>query len=262
MRFFLCLFAASLISIQSWADFDTAAKAYRLRNYTSAFQQFLPLAEQGDPRAQTVIAMMYKYGEAVEQDQEESFRWYGKAADQGYVPAQYVIGEMVAAGVGVEADKEKAIVWLSLAADAGFTKAIEKLADLKAGVESIKLSREEPIAWSQAWNLRLPDHVRYGMPESSPNETDREIYRVQLGAMKSLASAHRLWSIVRDPNKDLFEGLKPIYKSNPPGNQVIHRLQTGPFESLKTAKRFCEQLVDRGVTSGCLPVRSKNDSNS
>lgn len=260
----LALCASMLISTHLWADFESAADAYRLRNYASAYLQFLPLAEQGDPRAQTIIAMMYKFGEAVEQDKVESFKWYGKAAEQGYAPAQYLVGEMYANGFGVEIDRSKAIIWLSKAAAAGYAKADNKLAELKGRPEFINAQRDEPIPWSQAWNLRLPDDIRYGVPAPAPTKTEknRDIYRVQLGAMKSLASASRLWSIVRDPNKDLFKGLEPFFKSDLPHKRIKYRLQTGPFDSLLTAKQFCDQLLDRGVTTGCLPILPHDDANS
>lgn len=259
------MLAAIVISSQSWADFESAAEVYRQRDYTSAFRLFLPLAEKGDPRAQTVIAMMYKYGEATKQDVVESFKWYGKAAEQGYAPAQFQVGEMYNEGIGVAIDPGKALVWLSKAADSGFTKANDKLAELKTSLAVSE--KNEPKAWSQASHLRLPDDIRYGTAVAPANATDknselkiREIFRVQLGAMKSLASANRLWNAIRDRNRNLFEGLEPIYNSTMPGMRVLYRLQTGSFDSLRTAKQFCDQLIDRGVTTGCLPIQSSTDS--
>lgn len=261
------ILATIVLAAQSWADFESAAEVYRQRDYTSAFSLFLPLAEKGDPRAQTVIAMMYKYGEATKQDEMESFKWYGKAADQGYAPAQYQVGEMYTEGVGVEIDPAQAIIWLSKAADSGFAKADDKLAELKTSLTGSE--KNEPKALTQPWHLRLRDDIRYGTAVARINATDRnsdlnirEIFRVQLGAMKSLASANRLWNAIRDPNRDLFEGLEPIYKSTMPGTRVLYRLQTGSFDSLVTAKQFCDQLIDRGVTTGCLPVQPPTDSNS
>ncbi len=263
-HFLVPLISTILISASGWADFESAAETYRMRNYAAAFQQFLPLAEQGDRRAQTIIAMMYKYGEAVEEDKAESFRWYSKAAEQGYAPAQFQLGEMYAEGIGVERNLEMAIAWLSNAADGGFAKAAARLSELDAGGHEVA-AKKEPVPWSQPWNLRLPDDVRFGdkaaAPPTEPDEVT-DIYRVQLGAMRSLASANRLWSIIRDPNRDLFNGLEPIFKSSLPGTKVLYRLQTGPFDSILTAKRFCDQLMDRGVTTGCLPIYSSDDSNS
>ena len=180
IRVVALLIAAILIAAQSWAaqspaDFETAADAYRQRNYTAAFRQFLPLAEQGDSRSQMVIALMYKYGEGVDQDEAESFKWYARAADQGHAPAQFLLGEMYARGTGVEMDMQQAIVWLSKAADAGFAKAAEKLAELEAIPESIRSGRDEPVPWSRAWNLGLPDEIRYDGTVSSPPKDDRNI---------------------------------------------------------------------------------------
>lgn len=261
-RWLLPLTVTCLVSLQSWADFESAAEVYRMRDYAAAFEQFLPLAEQGDHRAQTVIAMMYKFGEAVKQDKLESFKWYSKAAEQGYPPAQFQVGEMYATGVGVEMDMAKAIAWLSRAADAGFGQANDRLSELNAGGRPAEPAREDPIPWSQAWNLRLPDDIRYGSAVSPPSKTEptREVYRVQLGAMKSLASANRLWHIVRDGHTDLFQGLEPVFKATRPGVPVLYRIQTGPFDSISAAGGFCSRLIARGLATGCLPIPADDNS--
>ena len=49
-------------------------------------------AEQGHADAQYRLALMYDYGEEVEQDYAQAFKWYQKSANQGYANAQYNIG--------------------------------------------------------------------------------------------------------------------------------------------------------------------------
>jgi cell division septation protein DedD len=161
-------------------------------------------------------------------------------------------------------DMQQSIVWLSKAADAGHTTAVAKLAELQAHPEALKSEPAEPMPWSQAWNLRLPDEIRYGPSGLSPREDDgnKEFYNVQLGTFESRASANRLWNTVRGPNTDLFEGLEAFLAGNPPGQQNTYQLRAGPFDSLHKAQRFCDQLVDRGVTTGCLPIRSTDNSKS
>ena len=46
-----------------FADFDSASQAYQNQDYRTAFAEFSELAEAGDARSQTVLAIMYKYGE-------------------------------------------------------------------------------------------------------------------------------------------------------------------------------------------------------
>ena len=51
-------------------------------------------AEKGDVNAQGRLATMYLHGRGVEQNYEESAKWYQKAADQGHPVAQNNLGNM------------------------------------------------------------------------------------------------------------------------------------------------------------------------
>ena len=59
-----------------------AEAAYERGDYRTAFTLWLPLAEQGSPRAQMNIARMYEKGEFVAQDSAMAMEWYRKAAEQ------------------------------------------------------------------------------------------------------------------------------------------------------------------------------------
>ena len=69
----LVVLLVPVLFIATWAsptrgDFESASAAYRNQNYAQAFDEFRKLAESGDPRAQSVLAIMYKYGEGVPLD--------------------------------------------------------------------------------------------------------------------------------------------------------------------------------------------------
>ena len=59
---------------------------------SEAAKWFLKAAEQGHPRAQLKIGLMYDKGEGVKQDPVEAAKWYRRAASQGYAPAQFNLG--------------------------------------------------------------------------------------------------------------------------------------------------------------------------
>jgi TPR repeat protein len=59
-----------------------AEQAYANGDYRTAFMLWLPLAEQGSPRAQMNVARMYEKGQYVAQDSAVAAEWYHKAADQ------------------------------------------------------------------------------------------------------------------------------------------------------------------------------------
>ena len=54
-----------------------------------AFQDLLPLAEQGHEGAQIRLALMFRNGWGVSKDVAEAEKWYRKAAEQGDSDAQY-----------------------------------------------------------------------------------------------------------------------------------------------------------------------------
>lgn len=63
-------------------------------DYETALREWRPLAEQGDPQAQTYVGRLYEYGLGVSQDSIEAMQWYRQAADQGYAPAQKAVGDL------------------------------------------------------------------------------------------------------------------------------------------------------------------------
>lgn len=254
MRFLARLLALLFAATTSLADFDSAADVYRAKDYVTAYREFSALAEQGDPRAQTVVALMHKYGEAVPQDLQAAFSWYMKAASAGYAPAQYNVGEMYADGVGVEPDREEAVKWLRKAAEAGFERANDKLAQLNAEPVLDGVHVDQSVPWSQTWNFRLPNDIRYEAPPADAVVPDHP-YRVQLGAMATRAGANRLWEELTTRYPELFRDVNPIIRLVENTERRIYRVQTGPFEDLRAARAFCDKLKQRRGDTGCLPLR-------
>ena len=86
MRWLKLLLVAFAISVagQAWAmPQPDAEEAYARGDYATAFRLWLPLAEQGSPRAQINIARLYERGEGVAQDKAAATEWYRKAEAQG-----------------------------------------------------------------------------------------------------------------------------------------------------------------------------------
>jgi TPR repeat protein len=237
-------------SLLARADFESASIAYRNQNYTQAFAEFSELAEAGDPRAQTVLAIMYKYGESVPLDYIKAYNWYHRAAVQGYPPAQYNVGIMLADGSGVDRDAAEAVKWLQKAADAGYERARDRIAEVTGDI-SLEPAIAEPIAWSKSWNLRLPNSIRDNLVEET--DSGLAVYRVQLGAMSTVTAAEHLWHQVSAGYESLFQDYQPVYRQTQAGNSSIFRLQVGPFDTEDSAERFCQQLRQLQKT-GCLVV--------
>ena len=234
------------------ADFESAVQHYRHRNYSEAFEEFTKLAEQGDARAQTVLALMHKFGEGTKKDSSRALELFHVAAQQGYAPAQFNIGSMYAEGIGVEVNMDVAMSWLRLAAEQGFSRAVEKLAEHYTGVNPTDSS--VTVSSTSDWNFRLPNSVRQITPDPDPKLSGNG-YQVQLGAMQTHTSATKLWKLLKQHHTDLLAFRDPIIHHDE--TRRIYRIKTGPFTNLADANRFCEEILSHSVQAGCLPIENE-----
>jgi TPR repeat protein len=68
-----------------WED---GMAAYNRGDYLPAIRLFRPLAEQGNPKAQSVLGVMYRRGQGVARDRARSFVWFSFAAARGDAKAK------------------------------------------------------------------------------------------------------------------------------------------------------------------------------
>jgi hypothetical protein len=104
-------------------DIDAGSAAYQRGNYAAAMRLLRPLADEGDARAQAVVALMYYHGRGVRQNDPEAAKWFRLAADQGDVAAQFNLGVMYSEGQGLPQDSTQAAEWYRLAADRNYAQA-------------------------------------------------------------------------------------------------------------------------------------------
>ena len=262
----LLLFSSLHAPFTPAADLVSASAAYRSQQYAEAFSQFRELAEAGDPKMQTILAMMYKYGEGVPADPASAFEWYLKAAHQGYPPAQFNVGYMLAQGVDIDEDRVQAVQWLERAASSGHQRASEHLALLTRARATLADGNDQrsstapensgPVTWSRNWNLRLPNEIRFH--DRAEVDLAIRVYRVQLGAMRSLAAAEALWQQLQNRSPSLLEPYQPTFSPaestlNGTALKTVYRLQIGPFDSAESASSFCQALTYQTEDpSGCL----------
>jgi len=76
--------------------------------YASSLKVWLPLAQEGDPKAQTYVGEIYEKGLGNTPDYQAAAIWYQKAASNGNASAQINLGNLYEQGLGVPKDKEKA----------------------------------------------------------------------------------------------------------------------------------------------------------
>ena len=91
-------------------------KAFKSGDNKTAFDKWLPLAEDNHKSSQFNLGVMYSLGKGVTKDLSKSFYWYNRAAKLGHTPSQYGVAWMYHNGVGVEKDISKALEWYKEAA--------------------------------------------------------------------------------------------------------------------------------------------------
>ena len=128
-------------------DIEVAKVALAQEDYSTAFEIFTLLAENGDADAQAHLGYLYNAGEGVERNSEEAVRWYKVSAIQGNRDAQYNLAVAYAFGDGVAQDDFEAANWYRRAADAG-----HKLAQFSLGIsyamgEGVAPDESEAIKW-------------------------------------------------------------------------------------------------------------------
>lgn len=113
--------SAPASTIASSGPLSKGVVAYQVRDYATAFKEWRPLAEQGNPAARYNVGLLYLGGQGVPQDYANAVKWFRRSAEQGYSEGQHYLGAMYGAGEGVKRDYVQAYIWLSLCSAAGNT---------------------------------------------------------------------------------------------------------------------------------------------
>jgi uncharacterized caspase-like protein len=93
--------------------------AHDRANYQTALKIWMPLANNGDVKAQSYVGEIYEKGLGVQPNYQKAALWYQKAANQGYSRAKMSLGSLYERGLGVSRNSVKA---LSLYRDASGLK--------------------------------------------------------------------------------------------------------------------------------------------
>jgi len=128
------------------ADYQAGVDAYNKKDFKTALEEWLPLAEAGDATAQNAVGAIYDHGLGIEKDDVAAVHWYQLAADQSFPLAMRNLAMMYAGGHGVAFDKDQAEYWFQKAAEAGDPVAIKHMAAKSpTGTEFAVAPAEEPV---------------------------------------------------------------------------------------------------------------------
>lgn len=104
-------------------------------------------ADAGDPVALTALADCYDLGEGVAPDQSRAYQLLVTAAELGYAPAQLRVGLRLLGGVGTSVNRVDAVRWLHKAARAGGPEAMTALARCYDNGVGVRRDRRMAAQW-------------------------------------------------------------------------------------------------------------------
>lgn len=96
---------------------------YNNKRYENAFQIWTPLAEAGNPFAQTYLCVLYENAQGVKKDYEKAIYWCKLGAEKNIYAALFSLGNFYTNGFGVEKNFKIAFDYYKKAAMLGSNKA-------------------------------------------------------------------------------------------------------------------------------------------
>lgn len=121
--------------------------AWDNENREEAYGWFKKASEYGHSVAMYEIALMYRDGKGLPQDDSEFIHWLKKAAEHNHSHAQLMLGNMYRDGIKVDHDIEEAFTWYRMAAKNNNLDAIYQVAMMyRKGTGTIE-DRNESERW-------------------------------------------------------------------------------------------------------------------
>ena len=151
---FILLISLTFFVGTAHADFDEGLSAYKQKDFKKAFEEWQPLAEQGDMLAQFYLGLIYGFGQGVEKDLAEAIRWWRRSAEQGNIAAQSNLGFMYKYGNGVPQDIVLAYMWSKIAATGGASFAKTNLKVMSKEMTETDIQKAEQLA--REWRASHP----------------------------------------------------------------------------------------------------------
>jgi TPR repeat protein len=112
-----------LFQVSSCTSESDPKIAFDKGDYETAFNIWLPLAENGDADAQNYLGIIYYLGLGTKRNYKISLEWYERAAKAGHADAQRNYGDMINYGRGIRKDNYEAFKWYFAAFQQGNMKA-------------------------------------------------------------------------------------------------------------------------------------------
>ena len=131
------------------ADLAAGFESFERGDYAAAQREFQPLAENGDPRAQYALGIMYLNGYLDPTSPNAAVEWLRSSAERDYVRAQTELARMYRTGDGVLQNFTEMVIWYERAAEQGDVGAQLFLADSYAYGYGVEPDIVQAYMWYQ-----------------------------------------------------------------------------------------------------------------
>jgi len=123
------------------------------QQYTQAFAEFKPLADQNNERAQYYVAYMYLNGYGTTRDEEKGLSYLQKSVDQGFEKALSTMGYFLSEGLHMPQNKEKAVELYMKAAEKNDDDALLNLGVLYYLGDGVEQDTKKALEYFQKVDL-------------------------------------------------------------------------------------------------------------
>ena len=132
LKSFSFLYILLFLHITGCSSETDPKKAFEKGDYETAFNLWLPIADNGDTEAQNYLGIIYSLGLGKKRDYKKSLEWYERAAKAGHSDAQRNYADMINYGRGTKKDNYQAYKWYYAALQQGNKKAEAQIAVIAA----------------------------------------------------------------------------------------------------------------------------------
>jgi cell division septation protein DedD len=234
-------------------DYQKGLAAYNRGDYATALREWESLAAKGKADAQITLGLMRANGHGVPQDYQKGLAAYNRG---DYATALREWKSLAAKG---KANVQKKLSVIhgngkGLPPESAYEEVMKELSRIKAPPMTPKIktkAEKTPIKVTNgSKNPNTPGAIIAALPPAPA----RANFRIQLGAIKSMAGAVDEAVRLTHAHKSILNGLKLVLVRADLGTRgVFYRLRVGPLNSRATANSLCRKLSAR--KQGCIVIK-------
>ena len=201
MRFMFKVVLILLLTFQTaQASLSKGLAAAQAGDFATAYELWLPIAEQGDVAAQFNLGLLHSKQLIPQASPEEAVKWYLLAATKGHVDAQFNLGIKYDKGVGVEQSSTQAFSWYFKAANSGHPEAQFNVANMYRDGRGVEHSNGQAATWYKASSIN-------NLPQAQANLA--LVLHLGIGIEKDLTMAY-VWATLASEADTRFIAIKEL----------------------------------------------------